>query len=65
MRMRLKKHLDERIENCGGVLLAREGNGYYKLTAEERRKNIIDLKTRLQKNFPYVWNSAAEKADGR
>lgn len=52
MRMRLKKHLDERIENCGGVLLAREGNGYYKLTAEERRKNIIDLKNAFAKELP-------------
>lgn len=39
MRMRLKKHLDERIAACGSVLLAREGDGFYKMTEEE--KNFV------------------------
>lgn len=36
MRMRLKKHLEERIVDCMGVLLAREGDEFYKLTEEEK-----------------------------
>ena len=39
MRMRLKKHLDERILHVNGVLLAREGDDFYKLTDEE--KNFV------------------------
>ena len=38
MRMRLKKHLDERIEQCNGVLLAREGDEFYKLTEVEKQQ---------------------------
>lgn len=36
MRMRLKKHLDERILTAHSVLLAREGDDFYKLTDEEK-----------------------------
>lgn len=43
MRMRLKKHLDERIEACKQYLLAREGDGFFRLTEEEKYRNVIDL----------------------
>lgn len=39
MRMRLKKHLDERLDACKGVLLDREGDNFYKLTDNE--KNFV------------------------
>ena len=39
MRMRLKKHLDERILHVNDVLLAREGDDFYKLTDQE--KNFV------------------------
>lgn len=38
MRMRLKKHLDERIDGCLGVLLAREGDEFYKLSEAEKQQ---------------------------
>lgn len=38
MRMRLKKHLEERIADCGDVLLTREGDGFFKLSEEEKRE---------------------------
>lgn len=40
--MRLKKHLDERIDACKQYLLAREGDGFFRLTDEEKYKNVID-----------------------
>ena len=43
MRMRLKKHLEERIAECGKILLAREGDGFFKLTAEERKQYRLNL----------------------
>lgn len=43
MRMRLKKHLDERMDVCKSVLLAREGDEFYKLT-DEQRNFIINLR---------------------
>lgn len=43
MRMRLKKHLEERIAECSGVLLAREGDGFFKLSEEEKRRNRQNL----------------------
>ena len=43
MRMRLKKHLEERIADCGQILLAREGDGFFKLSEEEKRKNRVNL----------------------
>ena len=43
MRMRLKKHLDERIADCSGVLLAREGDEFYKLTEEEKQRFVQPL----------------------
>ena len=36
--MRLKKHLEERIAECSDILLAREGDGFFKLTAEEKKQ---------------------------
>lgn len=36
--MRLKKHLDERIAEVGGVLLFREGDEYYKLSEAEKKQ---------------------------
>ena len=38
MRMRLKKHLDERIAECSEVLLAREGDGFFQLSEEEKKQ---------------------------
>lgn len=43
MRMRLKKHLDERIEACRDYLLTREGDGFFRLSEEEKYANVIDL----------------------
>lgn len=40
MRMRLKKHLDERITQCLGVLLAREGDEFYKLSEDEKQRFV-------------------------
>ena len=41
--MRLKKHLEERIAECGDILLAREGDGFFKLTEEEKRQFQLNL----------------------
>ena len=38
MRMRLKKHLDERIAECYNILLAREGDEFYKLSEVEKQQ---------------------------
>lgn len=43
MRMRLKKHLDERIDACREYLLAREGDGFFRLSEDEKLQNVIDL----------------------
>ena len=43
MRMRLKKHLEERIAECGDVLLAREGDGFFKLSDEEKLQYRLNL----------------------
>ena len=43
MRMRLKKHLEERIAECGDILLAREGDGFFKLSEEEKRRYQLNL----------------------
>ena len=45
MRMRLKKHLEERIADSGGILLAREGDGFFKLSEEEKQQHIQNLET--------------------
>lgn len=44
MRMRLKKHLDERLAACSDYLLAREGDDFFRLSDEEKLQNVIDLK---------------------
>ncbi|MDE7454330.1 MAG: methyltransferase domain-containing protein, partial [Clostridia bacterium] len=44
MRMRLKKHLDERLSATKDYLLAREGDDFFRLTQEEKLRNIIDLR---------------------
>ena len=36
--MRLKKHLEERIADCGDILLAREGDGFFKLSEAEKKQ---------------------------
>ena len=41
--MRLKKHLEERIAECGQILLAREGDGFFKLSEEEKKQKRTDL----------------------
>ena len=43
MRMRHKKHLDERLERCKSVLLDREKEDFYSLNAQQRNF-IADLK---------------------
>ena len=43
MRMRLKKHLDERIIGCQDTLLAREGDEFYKLTTAQKQRLTLDL----------------------
>ena len=40
MRMRLKKHLEERIADCSKMLVAREGYEFYKLTDEQKRQPL-------------------------
>lgn len=55
MRMRLKKHLDERIIGCYGVLLAREGDEFYKLTDEQKlqfRQNLEIVLGKEQSKLP-------------
>lgn len=43
--MRLKKHLDERIDAVKDVLLAREGDEFYKLTEQQKQACAIDLQS--------------------
>ena len=43
MRMRLKKHLDERIDQCNSILLAREGDEFFKLTEAEKQQFMQPL----------------------
>ena len=38
MRMRLKKHLDERIAECADILLQREGDEFYKLSEIDKQQ---------------------------
>ena len=52
--MRLKKHLEERIAECGALLLAREGDGYYRLTEEEKLAFRVDLDAAFAKAQPIV-----------
>lgn len=40
----MKKHLEERLAECGDILLAREGDGFFKLSEDERKKYQIDLR---------------------
>lgn len=54
MRMRLKKHLDERIAECADVLLAREGEGYYRLTEEQKLAYRLDLNGVFANGNPIV-----------
>lgn len=54
MRMRLKKHLDERIDACKEYLLAREGDGFFALSEQEKYANVIDLKQTFANNRPIV-----------
>ncbi|MCH5156357.1 MAG: tRNA (guanosine(46)-N7)-methyltransferase TrmB [Clostridiales bacterium] len=43
--MRLKKHLDERIAEAQSVLLAREGDEWYKLTESEKLQFALPLES--------------------
>ncbi|MCH5153067.1 MAG: tRNA (guanosine(46)-N7)-methyltransferase TrmB [Clostridiales bacterium] len=43
--MRLKKHLDERIADCSTILLAREGDEFYKLSESEKQQFMQQLHT--------------------
>ena len=38
--MRLKKHLEERIADCGNMLVAREGSLFYTLTDEQKTQKL-------------------------
>ena len=50
--MRLKKHLEERIAECGQILLAREGDGFFKLSEQERKEYQIDLSAVFENDKP-------------
>lgn len=52
MRMRLKKHLDERIDACKDYLLAREGDGFFRLNEEEKLKKVINIKDVFKNTAP-------------
>lgn len=54
MRMRLKKHLNERIDNCAELLLAREGDFFYRLSEEEKKALRIDICSVFGNNNPIV-----------
>ncbi len=54
MRMRLKKHLEERIAQCGELLLAREGDGYYTLTEQQKLAYRIDIAHAFDEVQPVV-----------
>ena len=54
MRMRLKKHLDERIASCNTLLLAREGDDFYQLTETDKLSKRIELTTVFGNNHPIV-----------
>lgn len=54
MRMRLKKHLDERIEKVAPTLLYREGDLFYALTADEKEALRIDLSETFGNDRPTV-----------
>lgn len=43
MRMRHKKHLEERLQNCTDVLIARENENFYRLP-QEQRNFVVNLK---------------------
>ncbi len=43
MRMRLKKNLDQRIDHCSSMLIAREGYEFYKLTDQQKQSLQLDL----------------------
>ena len=51
MRMRLKKHLEERIADCGNMLVAREGALFYTLT-DEQKEQKLDLQQIFGNNNP-------------
>lgn len=52
MRMRLKKHLDERLDACKEYLLTREGDDFFRLSDEEKLQNVIDLTKVFGDNRP-------------
>lgn len=54
MRMRLKKHLEERIADCGSVLIAREEDLFYTLTPQQKQSLKRDLKSVFGNDNPIV-----------
>lgn len=54
MRMRLKKHLEERLADCSSVLIAREPKNYFDLTDSQRRHLCVDVKWVFQNEHPLV-----------
>lgn len=53
MRMRHKKHLNERLENCAKMFLARESEEFYRTPVEQRRF-VADVKKAFGNDRPIV-----------
>lgn len=54
MRMRLKKHLKERLSECAELLVAREGDNFYRLTDMEKHALQLNLRTVFGNSHPLV-----------
>ncbi|MCM1194526.1 MAG: tRNA (guanosine(46)-N7)-methyltransferase TrmB [Corallococcus sp.] len=52
--MRLKKHLDERLDVCKEYLIAREGDGFFRLSEEEKYRNVINFAQVFKNKTEYV-----------
>lgn len=53
MRMRHKKHLNERLDNCAEMFLARESEDFYRTPKEERRF-VVDVAKAFGNDNPLV-----------
>ena len=54
MRMRLKKHLEERIAQVSDLIVAREGDYFYKLSDKEKQALRMDLHNIFGNDRPIV-----------
>ena len=54
MRMRLKKHLDERIAATQNVLVAREAEKFYEMTDEQKAAFNLDLPAIFGNDNPII-----------